>query len=148
MQALYPRKAGTGFTLLELMIVVAIIAVLAAIAVPNYLQYSMRSRRTDAIAALAQDQGILERCYAAFFDYTKVTAATPPAGCAAIPARSPNGYYAITLPAPTTSAYTLIATPVPGLPQAKDAACTSFSVTSTNVQTSTGSGGSTVCWSH
>ena len=147
MQA-HSRKAGAGFTLLELMIVVVIIAILAAIAIPNYLQYSLRSRRSDAMAGLAQNQAILERCYAASFDYTQVNVATPPAGCTAIEALSPNKYYAITLPAPTTSAYTLTATPAPGSPQLKDTACTSFSVNSVNLKTSTGSGGSTVCWSH
>jgi type IV pilus assembly protein PilE len=148
MQA-HPRKAGAGFTLLELMIVVVIIAILAAIAIPNYLQYSLRSRRSDALAGLAQNQAILERCYAAGFDYTQVNVATPPAGCTALHGPSPGGYYTIAFPAPpTTTSYILTATPVAGSPQLKDTACTSFTVNSTNQQTSTGSGGSTVCWSH
>jgi type IV pilus assembly protein PilE len=148
MQA-HPRKASAGFNLLELMIVVMIVAILAAIAIPNYLHYSLRSRRTDAMAALALNQAILERCYAAVFDYTQVNTAPLPAGCAAIQAVSPNNYYAITLlPAPTTSTYTLTATAAPGSPQLQDTACVTLSVTSTNKQLSTGSGTTATCWSH
>ncbi|MFE8072811.1 type IV pilin protein [Marinobacteraceae bacterium S3BR75-40.1] len=52
-----------GFTLIELMIVVAIIGVIAAIAVPNYMDYVERSRRTDAQAVLTSFSNALERYY-------------------------------------------------------------------------------------
>jgi type IV pilus assembly protein PilE len=47
------RKAGTGgFTLVELMVVAAVVGVLAAVAYPGYLQHVLRTRRTEAQAAL------------------------------------------------------------------------------------------------
>jgi len=52
-----------GFTLVELMITVAIVAILAMIAVPAYTQYVMRANRTDAVKTLTLDAQSLERCY-------------------------------------------------------------------------------------
>ena len=63
------QTTQTGFTLIELMIAVAIVALLAAIAVPNYTRYVEQSRRTDATTALTKIAGQLERCYTQFSAY-------------------------------------------------------------------------------
>lgn len=54
------RKAG-GFTLIEVMIVVAVIAILAAIALPSYQEYIRRGNRAEARASLLQAAQWLER---------------------------------------------------------------------------------------
>ncbi|KAA0013309.1 type IV pilin protein [Billgrantia pellis] len=77
-----------GFTLLELIIAVAIIGILASIAVPSYQRYVEGSRRTDAHAGLMQAAQQLERCYTVNNTY---------ADCPSIPTSSPDGIYSISL---------------------------------------------------
>lgn len=144
--------------MVELMIVVVIIAILSAIAVPSYLKYSQRSRRSDAMAALTQDQGILERCFAQKFDYNQVTVAGSGCGTLSTTAAnpSPKNYYgvALTLPAPASTgaaitSYTLAASPSAGSPQLKDTQCQTITLTSANQRTAVDSGGGnqdTTCW--
>lgn len=59
------KKYGTGLTLIELMIVVAIIAILAAIGYPTYTSYIQKSRRADAQAAMMQQAQFYERFFTA-----------------------------------------------------------------------------------
>jgi type IV pilus assembly protein PilA len=74
MRKLHTRKGG--FTLIELMIVVAIIGILAAIAIPNFLQFQLRSKTGEAKTNLAAIRTAEEGYFAEFNNY--VAAASTP----------------------------------------------------------------------
>ena len=59
-----PRRSR-GFTLIELMITVAVVAILAAVALPAYKEQVARSKRSDVQALLVEDAGYMQRYYEA-----------------------------------------------------------------------------------
>ncbi|WP_404343586.1 type IV pilin protein [Pseudoalteromonas mariniglutinosa] len=63
MLELYSCKVSRGFTLVELLIVIAILGILYSIAMPTYTQYLLESRRADVQQLLLQNAAVLERQY-------------------------------------------------------------------------------------
>jgi type IV pilus assembly protein PilE len=139
------NRTQSGFTLIELMVVVAIVALIAAIAYPSYRRSVIKSDRSDAKVALQKAAQAFERCYAESHSYKASPHAKRPGTCPEFPRRSQNEYYNITLPKVTTTTYTIKAEPVAGGPQQDDAGCTSFTLKSNGAQSATGNN-SDHCW--
>jgi type IV pilus assembly protein PilE len=83
-----------GFTLIELMVVVAIIAILAAIAVSSYSRYAYRARRPDGQELLLRIANAEERHYAVYNNYADLTTI---GYSNAITVNSDKGYYQVTV---------------------------------------------------
>lgn len=130
-----------GFTLIELMIVVAVIAILGAIAMPQYLREVRKSRRTAAKTTLLDVASREEKFYATQNAYTGLTQLAYSSSTVQVPSATQD-YYNVTLTLGTpTNGFTATATPQGD--QSKDT-CGSFSVTNLGVQTATGP--DTNCW--
>lgn len=132
-----------GFTLTEILIVVAIVAILSAIAIPAYQDQGFKARRSDAVAALEKAAARQEQFYFQFNNYATVVSAI--GGTTSL--TSPEGYYDITVSTPSPyQSYTLTATPVTGGPQASDADCATLVLDNLGRKTSTGNATANVCW--
>ena len=129
----------SGFTLIELMIVVAIIGILSAVSIAFYGDYIMKASRTDARTVLTQTAASLEKCKSLYANYNS-------GNCnVSFPVTSDEGYYSLVATSIAGSTFTLTATPVSGKRQANDADCTSLTLTSTGIKGGTGAD-VTECW--
>ena len=147
---------GRGFTLIELMITVAIIAVLAMVAMPAYFDSVRKSRRADAITVLNQISQAQERWRANCPNYITATASmavAPGAACTGgLGASAASTYYTFTLAgvagASSAVAYAATATAIGS--QVKDTLCTSLTLAASGGQfsyTATPTANSARCWS-
>lgn len=112
-------KAGRGFTLVEVVVVLAAVAILAGIAWPASASYLSKARRADAIASLTRLQFAQERFHALHglyaADLRQLSGASSP--------RSDEGHYEIRLVDVQPHRYTALAVALPGGPQARDTDC-------------------------
>lgn len=111
-------KDQKGFTLVELMIVVAIVGILASIAIPSYQDSVIKSRRTDATGALLIMANKMERFFTENNTYVGATAV----------AGNSTDYFTITITAQNATTYTLKAAPT------GTDACGFLTITSTGVK--------------
>lgn len=133
---MFKRNQSGGFTLIELMIVVAVIALIAAFALPSYQRYGQRARRADGKELLMRVAAAQERYYTNFNRYAAdpLTAAT---SLGLTSTTSERGYYTINSvngPTGNTQSYVLSAVPVAGKAQAYDK-CGTLSISNTGVKT-------------
>jgi|SRR5215831_14093686 len=133
-----------GFTLIEVMIVVAIIAILAAVTYPSYQKYALRTNRAQAKAALLDIQVAQEKFFMQHKRYVSATAdisKKSPFGLG-LPTTTENGRYDITIAGGSDDLnFTVVAT-AKGVQQA-DADCLVFTIDDSGTRTPPPS---STCW--
>ncbi|MGA0613001.1 type IV pilin protein [Caldimonas sp. KR1-144] len=140
------HSRGRGFTLIELMITVAVVAVLAMVAYPSFMDQVRKSRRSEAISALAQIQQAQERFRANDTSYTTALTTAWPSGLG-ISSPTSSGYYTLAISSASSVGY--VATATAAGSQASDSKCTSLTITvsgGSTQYTSTGSASANTCW--
>lgn len=134
-------KRPSGFTLIELMIVMAVLGILAAIAYPSYKDYVQQARRADCEGVLMELAGAMERDFSRNNAYRDIIALNlfpnqcPTAG---------NAQYDLSIPALAATTYQLQAAPTAGASQVNDD-CGSLTLTNT-LQKGQSSGTLQECW--
>lgn len=130
------RQRNRGFSLIEIMIVVAIVGILAAIAYPSYRQQMLRTNRTEGMSALQEAASKQERYFSNNSTYA------PDVATLNVSAATEHGHYAISIAngpcGNTTQCYELRATAQAG--QANDTGCTVLTLNSR------GERGPAGCW--
>jgi type IV pilus assembly protein PilE len=115
------RRFNRGFTLIEIMIVIAIIGIIITIAAPSYTEYLKKGRRAEVVSLLSEQAQILERFYTKNNVYTGITGLS-----------TGNDFYTIT-PTIADQTFLLTATRKAGPTMATDK-CGDFTLTNTGVR--------------
>ncbi len=125
-------SAMRGFSLIELMVVVAVVGVLSMVVYPSYTEYSQRGKISEATGGLAEMRMKVEQYFADNRTYLGLTCPTP----------SQATYFTYSCGTPTAATYTLTATGV----AAKGMSDFSYTVNQANSRNSTTPWGSAGCW--
>jgi len=134
-------KHQKGFTLIEVMIVVAVIGILASVAYPSYVDYIRKARRVEAMNALLQISLEQEKYRAnsvAFGSHTDLYGTTS--------STTENGYYLVTVSNGSLSGSTYFAEAEPQGDQVSDS-CGTFAIDRNGPYTSSADYADDRCWS-
>jgi type IV pilus assembly protein PilE len=117
------RAVSRGFTLIELMIAVAILAIIVAIALPSYTNQVVKTNRAEAKTILMQTAQAMERCFTRYSAYNSDDCSV------GFPINSETGKYQMPEDEQTIaqSSFTLVAVPQ-GAQATRDTACGSLSL--------------------
>lgn len=151
------RRMLQGFTLIELMIVVAIIAIIAAIAYPSYINSVVKTKRAAAEGCVSEYANYMERYYTTNLRYDQDAGGTAnPAvvnnvsllDCSSAANSGADYRFSITATAPNgtpPNAYTVTATPT-GAQANRDTQCGTLTLDQAGVRTESGTGTVADCW--
>jgi type IV pilus assembly protein PilE len=133
------KRTNKGFTLIELMIVIAIIGILAAVGYPAYTSAVKKGSRADAMDSLLSLAGRMEEYYMNADSY--VGATVNAAGTGTVGSnKTSEGLYTLSIPVATAFTYTITATPVGSDPE-----CTTFTLNQLGQKSATGTDAAN-CW--
>jgi len=139
--------AQSGFTLIELIIVVAIIGILAAVALPSYREHVVRTNRAMAAGCLMEIAQMTERHYATNLSYTGAPqVGTPQLALQCIADLAEEYQFAGPNIANNGQSFTLDAAPQNAQAASDGARCGTLRLDNTGAKTATGSLGVAECW--
>lgn len=116
-------RKDSGFTLIELMIVVIVIGILAAIAIPSYTEYTRQARRSDAQSTMLEIQLALEKHRANAASYATYAGTMPT-----------STYYTFSVTGTSATAYTINAAAKNGTSQQGDTGCTAMTMNESSIK--------------
>jgi len=129
-----------GFTLIELMITVAILGIIASVALPSYFEHVKRTARTEAITSLLDAANKQQQF---FVDNRVYTQSLENLG---VVSPTEHGFYTIKVSVDNSAGtFKITATPAAG-PPLKDDDCKSFTIDDAGLKTSKGSADKSECW--
>lgn len=132
---------NSGFTLIEVLITIAILGILTAIVIPSHNHTTTKARRTDAKIALLESASSLEKCYVINNQYNHPSCRSYPAS-GVDTVYSAEGHYKIVATNLNETSFTLTAMPADNSPQINDAHCVNFTIDSKGTKGATNSD----CW--